>query len=119
MLGLVRKRDGSRDEAANHYMNLPSPIIHNEVSFAHKKIFFRLLFLFKSSYFFFLIKSGDADSVFRPKQKMEDESNHIQNYFLEELKESQLPPPSALSRRRAIITSKLTTNDLDDHKLSW
>ncbi|XP_069692968.1 uncharacterized protein [Periplaneta americana] len=88
--GLVRSRDGSRDDTGTHFMNLPSPNVQNE---------------------------GDQETVFH--RHSEDEVDLPQRRGKEEGDvEEEAPPASALTRRRALVPPKLLTECSDDRKLS-
>ncbi|XP_068082130.1 rho guanine nucleotide exchange factor 11 [Anabrus simplex] len=88
--GLVRSRDGSRDDSGTHYMNLPSPNVQNE---------------------------GDQETVFHRLEEQEDDfPRRPQKEDLDS--EEQTPPASALTRRRALIPPKLLADGSEERKLS-
>ncbi|PNF21116.1 Pleckstrin homology domain-containing family G member 7 [Cryptotermes secundus] len=88
--GLVRSRDGSRDDTGTHFMNLPSPNVQSE---------------------------GDQETVFHRHSEEETDVRQQRGKEDGDLEEPA-PPASALTRRRALVPPKLLTECADERKLS-
>ncbi|GLG97377.1 hypothetical protein R5R35_009368 [Gryllus longicercus] len=100
--GLVRSRDGSRDDTGTHYMNLPSPNVQNEDSVFHRR------------------PNDDTDEDLPPRRVRDGGGGGggLTDPENDDNAEEQAPPASALTRRRALVPPKLLAEGGEERKLS-